>query len=120
MTIANKGLRIINFAIDLIVISIVYNIVSLLINSFVHPGLFLYFIGFFYYLILESTIGQTIGKLITNTIVIDRRNSKPGFWRILFRTLLRYNPFDWMSYLLGFEPGAHDQFSGTRTIKKTN
>jgi len=49
-----------------------------------------YFIG------AEGAFGQTLGKWITGTIVIDRGGQAPGFVKALVRTVLRLievNPF---------------------------
>lgn len=116
MIIPNKGLRILNFIIDLIAIVIINGVITNLIPLINQPEITIYLCFFFYYLLFESVNGRTIGKLITNTKVIDRSYSKPGFWRIFLRTIMRLNPFDWMSYPFGFGNGAHDQLSGTKTV----
>jgi uncharacterized RDD family membrane protein YckC len=43
-----------------------------------------------YYVLLEGTIGQTVGKAITGIVVVKEDGSSPiGLWRAFLRTLLR-------------------------------
>ena len=119
----SKGTRIINFIIDLIIIYIVYIIISVIINTFFNfsiPNIIYYLIYLAYYFIFESYNAQTIGKMITKTVVVDLNNLKPNIRRIVLRTILRLNPFDAFSYLFGREQGAHDRLSKTRLkLKKS-
>ncbi|WP_430816496.1 RDD family protein [Carboxylicivirga sp. RSCT41] len=117
MNIPDKGIRIINFTIDLLAIAVAYSVISNLIIVSINPNIIMYVCMFFYYLIFESINGRTIGKIITDTKVVDSKHTKPGFLRILLRTVLRFNPFDVMSYLLGTEVGAHDKISRTMVVK---
>lgn len=113
----NKGTRIINFIIDLTIIIIVFSISNAIFNvstSYV----VLYSIYLVYYFIFESYNGQTIGKMITKTVVVDMNHLKPTMGRIALRTILRLNPFDGLSYLFGQEQGGHDLLSKTRLQSK--
>lgn len=70
-----------------------------------------------YYIVMESLTGQTIGKIITRTEVVDEYGHRPTFLRILGRTLCRMIPFEAFSFL--FTPiGWHDSISKTLVIKK--
>jgi len=69
-----------------------------------------------YYIILEALFGWTIGKLITGTRVVDENDEKPGFWRIIGRTLARFIPFEPFSFVFG-KAGWHDSLSGTRVVR---
>jgi len=120
MTLPNKGIRIFNCAIDLFVIAIIYSAISNLVYVPFNPSVALYICMFFYYWLFESFNGRTIGKLITNTRVVDVDNVKPAIGRILWRSILRLNPFDWMSYLFGIGYGAHDKLSRTKLISIKN
>lgn len=108
----NKGIRIINYIIDVTCIIVIFSIVNLFINSY-HTDFLYYSIFITYYFVFEFYIGQTIGKLITKTVVVDQESLKPTFKKILFRTILRLNPFDGVSYLFGLGKGAHDLISKT-------
>jgi uncharacterized RDD family membrane protein YckC len=116
----NKGKRAINFIIDVTIISATTAVIAMICNQTVQANLLFLPIHFSYYAICESVTGQTIEKRITKTVVVDVSNSKPGIFRILLRTLLRYNPFDLFSYLFGEEQGAHDKLSKTRLQNMNN
>ena len=118
MTEINKGTRIINYIIDLSIISIVYGIVNVVLGYISSNGIF-YFVYLAYYFLFELLKGQTIGKMITKTVVVNMDNLKPSFGRVLLRTVLRLNPFDSFSYLFGQEQGGHDLISKTRLKNKT-
>jgi uncharacterized RDD family membrane protein YckC len=110
-----KGTRIINYLIDLLCISILSAIIIQISNTNVPIYFVVYLI---YYFSFEAINGQTIGKRITNTKVVNMYNEKASVGRILYRTVLRLNPFDIWSYLFGHEQGAHDLLSKTRLISK--
>lgn len=68
---------------------------------------------YFYYLIFESIFGQTIGKMVTKTKVVNKKTGqKPRFTSILIRTLSRLIPIDFLSYLIT-PNGIHDLLSKT-------
>jgi len=113
----NKGTRIINFIIDIIVIGIISRIMETILD-FNSLNIVFYTVYVIYYFIFEAYNGRTIGKLITGTIVVDMDNLKPSVGRIALRTILRLNPFDGISYLFGQEQGGHDLISKTRLIVK--
>ena len=118
----NKGLRIINYLVDLLII-IIFSFVLMAISTAFGPteynNLLFFLVYFVYYVWFESKSGQTIGKKITNTIVVDLDNKKPKFIRIITRSLLRFNPIDGISYLFGQEQGSHDILSRTKLIDAT-
>ncbi len=114
----NKGYRIINFFIDIIVISALTFIISDAFGFQINSIRFIVF--FLYYLLFEYFLRQTVGKMITKTVVIDANNSNPGFWKVLLRTLLRFSALDAVSYMFGFEFGIHDVLSRTRLTRKEN
>jgi len=113
-----KGTRVINYAIDLICINLLTQLIADFYNIY-HTTPIYFLIYLAYYFILELFFKQTLGKVITNTIVVDMHNQKPNILRILYRTVLRLNPFDTASYLFGQEQGAHDLLSKTRLVNKT-
>ena len=109
-----KAVRIGNFIIDFIIIfiaALIITIFSLRVHYFREIFYLTYFL---YYFIFETFLGKTPGKFLTKTVVIDQKGKRPHFLRIILRTLLRFNPFDAISYLFGREQGMHDFFSGTR------
>lgn len=71
-----------------------------------------------YYNVFEIFFSVTIGKLITDTIVVDRNGYKPQTNEILVRSLCRLIPFEILSFL-GFPgKGWHDSISKTYVVKR--
>lgn len=75
-------------------------------------------IYFLYYAGFEWALQQTPGKMITRCRVISLKPNQPYYFlRILARSLMRFIPFDILSYLFDSR-GLHDWVSGTTIIKK--
>lgn len=115
----DKGIRILNFIIDLSIITLIALFVDLIFTISTSFETKYYLIYFFYYLLFESISGQTVGKIVTKTKVIKRNNKKANFLNIFSRSILRLIPFDSFSYLFGTEQGFHDLLSGTKLIIKS-
>ncbi len=125
-TVAPAYLRFFNYLIDCMMLALV---ASVFISNFipeampknlsdVSSGLFisiLYPLQFVYYLVSEFFFGKTLAKLITKTYVTTEYNEKPGFQAILIRTLCRYIPFEYLSFLFN-GIGWHDKFSKTYVV----
>ena len=109
----NKGTRIINFVFDILFITIISSVLSS-VFYFISSTIIYYSVYLVYYFIFEYFLSQTLGKMITKTKVVDMENLKPSLRKILYRTILRLNPFDAVSYLFGNEQGGHDLISKTR------
>lgn len=118
MTQVSKNDRIINFATDTAVTIIISSILTVTIGQFIFYPFLHATIVFLYYFLFEMFLGQTLGKMVTGTIVRNVKNEKANFIQILMRTLLRFNYFDQSSYLLGNEQGTHDVLSRTRLKMK--
>lgn len=72
-----------------------------------------------YYTAMEGVFGFTIGKLITNTRVVDEYGRPPGFRRAFFRSLCRLIPFNALSLLISDDQvrrGWHDSIPKTYVI----
>lgn len=112
----DKSIRLTNFLVDIFIIYIVAIIIDILLIlgdiyfSSVYAVMFLYYLG------LESYNGQTIGKLLTKTRVVNNNGTRPNFLKIFIRTVSRFFLLDAISYMFGFERGFHDQISST-TLK---
>jgi uncharacterized RDD family membrane protein YckC len=75
---------------------------------------------FAYYLVCEGIWQRTIGKLITGTHVVDTTGNRPSPVKIVMRTLIRYIPLEFVSYLDSQRPaGWHDRWSDTRVVIHT-
>ena len=84
-------------------------------NSFVKILLSLSII-FFYYFICETFLkGKTLGKYATKTQVRKISGEKPSTRDVFIRSLLRFIPFEPISFLFG-KKGWHDEFSNTQVV----
>ena len=72
------------------------------------------FIG--YYFLTELTMGCTLGKLLTNTRVVNLADGKASWGQILGRTAARFIPFEPFSFLGANASGWHDSLSKTKVI----
>lgn len=118
-----KRTRLFNFLIDSSIFFTLVIICSLLLKDYVikeHLKYFLIICYYLYYFLFEMLGGQTIGKMITKTKVIDSNSDNhPSPFKIFVRTLSRLIPFDVLSYLFKSK-GLHDFLSKTTTIKISN
>ena len=71
-----------------------------------------------YYNLFEMFFAVTIGKLITNTVVVDRNGNKPSTDEILVRSICRLIPFEILSFLGVPRKGWHDAISKTYVVKR--
>lgn len=69
-----------------------------------------------YYGLFETLSMRTLGKYVTNTMVVNRDGSRPDTNRILIRTLCRQIPFEIISFLGVYPIGWHDTFSKTLVV----
>ncbi len=69
-----------------------------------------------YYILFESTLQSTPGKLILGRIVVDEYGEKPSFMTIVKRSYIRIIPFETFSCFSGL--GWHDSWSETMVIRK--
>ena len=113
----DKGTRLANLAIDVTLVVLLSLLVVVFAGGVARYQLFLYPVFFLYYFFCEWLFGQTLGKRLTKTHVVDLKGQKAKVVCIAIRTLLRFNPFDGFSYLFGWEQGAHDKFSKTKLEK---
>lgn len=115
-----KRIRFYNFLIDAITFYVIVILVSLLVKNYVERDTLKYIMILFYYLYylsLEYFFGQTIGKMITKTKVVDvKTQSEASLKSLLIRTLSRLIPIDFLSYLISSN-GIHDLLSKT-ALKK--
>ena len=125
VTPVSAGTRFANYFIDGIIHTVLYYVV--LFNGISSgllegPGAFLLRIILVvgYYVLLESTTGKTIGKMVTDTMVVLEDGSKPTTDKIVARSFSRLIPFNAFSFLFLNGVGWHDTISGTRVVSKNN
>lgn len=69
-----------------------------------------------YFLLFESTLGSTPGKLILGRVVVNEYGEKPDFATLLKRSYIRVIPFEAFSCLS--ERGWHDVWTDTYVMRK--
>jgi uncharacterized RDD family membrane protein YckC len=108
------------FLIDFLIcfcLSICIQLIVKLDNSYTN-FLFL-FVLFLYYLLTESFSSTSIGKRIFRLQVRDLKTwGKPKKTQILGRTILRFIPFDILTFISKRPNGWHDYLSGTVVVLK--
>lgn len=131
---ASKGKRLANLVVDRIIIYIVtflLGIFAYIISEFLGIHDFLVFIEqmnafeellfsilltLLYYTVMEATTGRTIGKLVTNTTVINEDEQKVDFGQAFLRSLCRLIPFEAFSFLGSEGRGWHDSIPKTFVV----
>jgi len=71
-----------------------------------------------YYIVLEGKYQMSLGKLVTQTIVVDQYGEKPEMSSIVKRSFCRMIPFDHLSFLGSAARGWHDSISETYVVDK--
>ncbi len=113
----DKGIRLTNYLIDVSLITTIWTFFLVLFANKYNIGSLEYYLLFFlYYFLFELFLDKTIGKMITKTIVVDKRGNRPSIFKIFLRSFLRLIPIDAFSYLFGTEYGFHDSVSSTKII----
>jgi len=111
---ASLGKRFINVLIDGMVISgisslLVFNTSNFFLANFVY---------FAYYIYMENSRGQTLGKMLTGTKVVTNEGEQPELSMIALRTLIRIIPIEWISFFLADDnTGWHDRWTQTRVVE---
>jgi len=126
-----KGLRFANYLIDVIAIQVMSFAVGIAVGIAViasggdieDPGVNLalnlggVLLSITYYIFLEGLTGRTIGKLITQTRVVNATGDSPSFGQVVGRSFARIIPFEAFSFLFGDSRGWHDTLSKTYVVK---
>lgn len=89
-------------------------------NRVTHPYAF-QLLGIFamyvYYVASEFYLkGKTFGKYLTQTRVVTMDGSPPNLRKVMIRSLLRFLPFEAISFVFLKNHTWHDQWSGTMVI----
>ena len=75
-----------------------------------------YGLSLVYYFIFEALTQRTVGKYVTNTIVITLDGTKPDLDTTLKRTLCRIIPFEAFSFFSADARGWHDTMTDTAVV----
>ena len=131
---ATRGQRFANYVVDAIVKYVIRfafvfgwalisdgyyggNILSLLVPKSGGLNLVIgYGFSIVYYFLFEAITQRTIGKYITNTIVINIDGDKPDLGTIFKRTLCRIIPFEPFSFFRDDARGWHDTITDTIVV----
>ena len=124
-----KGKRFANYIVDIIITAILNALVnpfqadydmetgemsglgmSILVSTLLTVG---------YYFFMESATGQTLGKMVTGTKVVDENGNKPALGSIFVRCLCRLIPFEQFSFFGPKTIGWHDSLSKTYVVPKS-
>ncbi|WP_333662703.1 RDD family protein [Chishuiella changwenlii] len=126
---ANKGLRFLNYLIDLVAVIFILAIVLITLTFILGAlgltiseesilfDLFIYVLVVIIYFLIEFvTKGRSLGKLITGTKVVMIDGTDPTTKDYFVRNLCRIIPFDALTFL--GENGWHDKISKTTVVRK--
>ena len=121
---ASTGKRFANYLIDIIAFYFIIFVLAIALAALgaswiLVEGAYSYVLIFgvmiTYYTLMEYYIGQTIGKIITKTKVVDEFGNKPTFSKILGRTFSRFIPLEGLTFF-GNGIGLHDSLPGTKVV----
>lgn len=131
---ASKGKRFLNHLLDLIPqYAVVYGLAYLFFyfgeftgnyslnnywnnTSTIEDYLYSYLIMIGYYFLIETTTSRSIGKYVTNTMVVTTDGERPSSLTVFKRSLCRMIPFDALSFLGTKGKGWHDSISNTYVV----
>lgn len=71
-----------------------------------------------YYIIMEASLGKTLGKYVTGTRVVNHQGDNASIGQIIGRSFARLIPFDAFSFLGEKGIGWHDSLPKTYVIKE--
>jgi hypothetical protein len=115
---ASQGIRIANYVVDRGLILLFSSAVSMwLFADGQTLGPIFFSVQFLYYLVFESLLQRTPGKLLTGTKVIDSTGKRPTVATAFARTIIRFVPFDEISFLGDRVYGWHDKWSKTCVVR---
>ena len=111
--------RLLHWIVDTFIIYLFAYMLALI--PFINLGTLLSFVLFpIYYILFESMYGQTPGKMVTDSIVVNSNGEQPSQKSIILRTAARYIPFEGLSCLGVPSWGWHDRWTETYVIRKVD
>ena len=129
----SPGIRFVNLLVDSAVIIFILLVVFNILDMYVFMAdpdpygqadpyidfvseLIPFIVFFLYYIVMEISYQKTLGKFLTKTKVVSENDTRASYGEIIFRTVCRLIPFDWISFFFK-EQGFHDNFSKTKVVK---
>ena len=73
-----------------------------------------------YYVVMETTTGKTVGKMVMKTRVVSTSGGKVSLGQVFGRSLCRFIPFEFISFFFGDSKrptGWHDSIPGTQVVE---
>ncbi|KXX66796.1 RDD family protein [Flammeovirga sp. SJP92] len=113
----SRGIRFVHFLIDGFILQGLTYLVNL-IPVMELSQLFTFLLYPLYCIFFEYYFQLTPGKLISDTIVVDKQGEKPDLRTIILRTFTRLVPFEPFSCLGSNSWGWHDRWTKTYVIQK--
>jgi uncharacterized RDD family membrane protein YckC len=118
------GTRSINFFVDTLIVFILAFIgfkahqwyVYYYRTTFYNFGWFFALAILVYYTIAEGLTGRSVGKLLSQTRVVNRQGLRPSFGQVLVRSLLRLTIVD-MFFIAFLDKPLHDHLSKTEVVQ---
>jgi len=116
---ATSGQRIGNYIIDMIIVYALFYLLGMtdlgtLIENNARSAFPVIYL--LYYISLEAGFGQTLGKLVTGTKVVNKDSTSLTLERVIGRALCRLIPFEILSFVGRRPRGWHDSISKTMVI----
>lgn len=126
---ATAGTRLANYFIDLIIFYVIYLtlligvlgsessiVIAMAKNPVIDRLATMIFYALYMILIEIAMGGRSIGKMITNTKVVDEAGNRPDNNTLFLRNISRAVPFDQLSFLGSETRGWHDKWSNTYVV----
>lgn len=123
---ASNKLRLINYLFDSLMITLLIISIEIIVNYLGNLSIqmnwsnynkfWIALLVFTYYAVQEGIWNRTLGKIVTNTIVVSQKNKAPTLPEILMRTVCRFIPLEALSFAF-MKDGFHDIFSKTKVIE---
>lgn len=111
--------RIGHYSIDIFVINVMLLVVNII--PFISISqLFIFVLFPIYYIVMEYNFQWTVGKYITDSIVVDKNGNAPSLKTIILRTFFRHVPLEFLSCIGKCSYGWHDRWSKTYVIHKND
>lgn len=73
-----------------------------------------------YYFVMEALFQQSLGKMLTQSVVVDEYGNKPTAYQVFIRTISRLVPFEAFSCLGSPSYGWHDKWAKTYVVTKSD
>ena len=133
---ATRGQRFMNCILDLLIVHIIMGSIGTTViiigdvtnnyelsnwaesTSTLQRLLFWAVLLFLYYFLSETYFSRTFAKYFTQTMVVTKNGSRPNKRTISIRTLCRFIPLEFLTFLWGDSRGLHDLFSDTYVVRK--